>query len=268
MQASKLALFAGSGELPLEFLRSARERGISVITFALKGITDRKVEELSDSVIWIKPFKLGAFLKELKRLSVEGIVFLGKVEHKSAFSLTGLDLKAVRFLLSLPNRKPETLIKGIFSEVESLGVRVLDPTPFLSHLLLPKGKVIGPKPDRKTKEDLEFGMKIARELATLDIGQTVVVKDKTVIAVEGVEGTDECIKRGALLADKGFVVCKGARRSQDMRIDVPTVGINTVKLIHSLGGKALAIDSNRTYLLNRREMEEFCRREGFSLLSY
>jgi len=267
MSESRLALFAGSGELPLEFLKSASRKGKRVVTFSLTGITSPKVEEISYKTFWIKPFKLGDFLKKLSSSNVEEIVFLGKVEHRVALSLTGLDLKAVKFLFSLKDRKPETIIKGIFSEVERLGIKVIDPIPYLSHLLVPAGTVIGEAPSKEFLNELSAGMEVTRTIASLDIGQTVVIKDGGVVAVEAVEGTDECIKRGAELAGKGFIVCKAARKSQDMRIDVPTVGLETVKLIKSLGGKALVIDSGKTYLLNRQEVENFCRENKFSLVS-
>jgi len=268
MQPSKrVALLAGGGELPIEFLKSAGERGINVTTFALEGITSPAVEELSSKTVWIKPFKLGRFLKELKGSGAEEIAFLGKIEHGAAFSLKGLDVKAVSFLLSLKDKRPETIIKGIFKEVEALGVRVIDPTPYLSHLLLPKGAVLGREPGEELLNHLKAGMEVAKRIATLDIGQTVVLKDGTVVAVEAVEGTDECIKRGAELSGKGFIVCKAARREQDMRVDVPTVGLGTVNLISSLGGRALAVEAEKTYLLNRREIEEVCRRKGFTVVA-
>jgi DUF1009 family protein len=269
MQESRpVALLAGSGELPLEFLKSAKRKGREVITFALKGITSPEVEELSARTVWIEPFKLGKFLKELSRSSAREIAFLGKLEHRNALSLKGLDLKAITFLMGLKDRKPESIIKGIFKEVESLGVKVIDPTPYLSHLLLPKGTVLGKRPSEALLQELTEGMEVAKKIASLDVGQTVVLKEGSVVAVEAVEGTDACIKRGASLAGEGFVVCKAARREQDMRVDVPTVGIETVKLIHSLGGKALAIEGEKTYLLNRSEVENFCRSRDFLLISF
>jgi DUF1009 family protein len=266
MSKGKLGLFAGWGELPLEFLKSARERGQQVVTFALEGITNPLVAQLSTETVWIKPFKLGKFLSSLKEKGVGEIAFLGKIEHKRALSLRGLDFKAVKFLFSLKDRKPETIIRGIFREVESLGIRVIDPTPYLSHLLLEEGEVIGRPVDEELLGELQYGMKVARTLATLDAGQTVVVKGGAVVALEGLEGTDKCIERGAELGGRGFVVCKGARANQDMRVDVPTVGLRTINLIYSLGGRALAIDSKKTYLLNREEVEKFCIEQNFSVV--
>jgi len=266
-ESRPLALFAGKGELPLEFLKSAKRKGRKVITFALKGITPLQVEELSARTVWIEPFKLGKFLKELEKSAVREIAFLGKLEHRNALSLKGLDLKAVTFLVGLKDRKPETIIRGVFEEVANLGIKVIDPTPYLAHLLLPKGKVFGKEPDEALLRELSAGMEVARKIASLDIGQTVVLKEGTVVAVEAVEGTDSCIERGASLAGKGFVVCKAARKEQDMRIDVPTVGLNTVKLIRRSGGRALAIEAEKTFLLNGDEIEEFCRREKFTLIA-
>ena len=262
----ELALLAGKGTLPIEFLNSARAKGKEVITFALKGITSPEVEFLSKKVIWIKPFKFNAFLFALKKEGIKEIAILGKVEHKAALNPFNLDFKALTFLLSLKNRMPETIIKGIISEIEKLGVKVIDPTPYLSHLLLPSGVVVG-TPNQHLLKEIEYGMKVAKTLATLDVGQTVVVNKGTVVALEGIEGTDECIKRGAELSGKGFVVCKAARANQDMRIDVPTVGLETVKLIGKLGGKALAFEAGKTYVLDLKEMVNFAKTKKITILA-
>ena len=262
----KVGLLAGKGELPLEFLKSARNRGIETITFALEGIANSEVEKYSNKVIWIKPFKLGKFLKVLKKEKISEIAILGKVEHKSAISLNGFDLKALTFLASLRDRKPETIIKGIISEIEKVGVKVIDPTEYLFHLLPEPGVIYGRLTDDLRKE-VEFGMKIAKEIASLDIGQTVVVKDKTVIAVEGIEGTNRCIERGAELAGRDFVVCKAARKNQDMRVDVPTVGSETVELIGRLKGKALVFEAKKTFLLNRTKVIEIAQNYGITVVA-
>ncbi|WP_163327810.1 LpxI family protein [Desulfurobacterium thermolithotrophum] len=262
----KVGLLAGKGELPLEFLKSAKEKDIRTITFSLEGITSPEVERYSDKVIWIKPFKLGKFLKTLKKEEIREIAILGKVEHKNAISLSGFDLKALTFIASLKDRKPETIIKGIISEIENIGVRVIEPTEYLLHLFQEPGIICGNLTD-KLKEEVEFGMKIAKEIASLDIGQTVVVKDRTVIAVEGIEGTDKCIERGAELAGEGFVVCKAARKNQDMRVDVPTIGAKTIELIGKLKGRALIFEANKTFLLNKEEVKKLSRKYGITVVA-
>ena len=268
MKEGRVGLLAGRGELPLEFLKEASNKGVSVITFALEGITSKEVESLSFQTYWIKPFKLGTFFKKLKESKVDKLFFLGKIEHSNALSLRMLDLKAATFLLKLPDRKPETIIKGIIKEVESIGIEVPSPVPYLSGLLLPKGSFLGRKLPKELLKDAQFGIDVAKKVASLDIGQTVVVKSGAVVAVEAIEGTDECIKRGAQLAGgQDFIVCKAGREKQDMRIDVPTVGLNTVKLIHSLGGRVLIVEAGKTFVLNKREIENFCKEKGFSLLA-
>jgi len=262
----KVGLLAGKGDLPLEFLKSAGNKGIETVTFALEGIANSEVEKYSSKVIWIKPFKLGKFLRALKKEEIREMAILGKVEHKSAIFLNGFDLKALTFLSSLKDRKPETIIKGIISEIEKLGVKVIDPVEYLFHLLPEPGIVYGKLTDELRKE-AEFGMKVAKEIASLDIGQTVVVKDKTVIAVEGIEGTNRCIERGAELAGRNFVVCKAARKNQDMRVDVPTVGSETVELIGRLKGKALIFEAGKTFLLNREKVVGIARNYGVTVFA-
>ncbi len=267
MQESRIGLLAGAGELPIEFLKSAKRKGVKVTTFAITGLTDKRVEELSEEVIWIKPIKLGKFLKELKKSGVREIAVLGKIEHKEALKLKNLDLTAIKLIAVLKDLKPESLIKGVFREIEKSGVKVISPELFLKHLLIPSGTVLGPQPDKETLKDMKFGMEIAKRIAEMDIGQTVVVKMGTVIAVEGVEGTDRCIERGAELSSGGFVVCKAARPHQDMRIDVPTVGEKTIKLVKELGGKGIAVEGNKTFVITPDRIGELCRRQKLPLIA-
>lgn len=267
MQEVRLGLLAGAGELPLEFLKSAKEKGIEVTTFGITGLTDKRVEELSKRVIWIKPIKLGKFLKELKKSGVREIAVLGKVEHREALKLRNLDITAFKLIATLKDLKPESLIRGVFKEIEKSGVKVISPETFLKHLLVPPGTLFGPQPDEETLKDMKFGMKVAKKIAELDIGQTVVVKRGTVVAVEGVEGTDRCVERGAELSSGGFVVCKAARPNQDMRVDVPTVGEKTIKLVKELGGKGIAVEGNRTFVVTPDKIGELCRRQRLPLLA-
>ncbi|OMH40926.1 LpxI family protein [Desulfurobacterium indicum] len=249
----KIGLLAGSGKLPLEFLKSASKQGYETVLFAIKGITDPGIYGSADRVYEIEPFKLGRFLSFVKKERPDKMAILGKVEHSEALSFKNLDFKAVTFLFSLKDKRAEAIIGGIIREIGKLGIEVVDPTPFLSHLLPAQGVLIG-KLTRDIEKDVEFGFRIAKEIATLDIGQTVVVKKGVVVAVEGIEGTDRCIERAAELAGKGFVVCKAARKNQDMRIDVPTIGVNTIEKIGSLGGKALCIEADKTFIIDKDEV--------------
>ncbi|WP_297444941.1 UDP-2,3-diacylglucosamine diphosphatase LpxI [Desulfurobacterium sp.] len=262
----KIGLLAGSGNLPLEFLKSTSQKGNETVLFAIRGITDNEVYSFADKVYEIEPFKLGKFLSFVKKERPDKMAILGKVEHSEALSLKNLDIKAVTFLFSLKDKRAEAIIGGIIKEIEKLDVEVIDPTPFLSHLLPERGILTG-KVNRDLEKDVEFGFRIAKEIASLDVGQTVVVKNGVVIAVEGIEGTDKCIERAAELAGKGFVVCKAARKGQDMRIDVPTIGVNTVEKIGSLGGRALCVEAGKTFILDRNELIRKARKFGVTVIA-
>ncbi len=261
-----IGLLAGSGKLPHEFLRSARGKGEDVIVFALESITDEDIERTSQTV-WIKPFKFGKFLKEVEKSGISKMAILGKIEHKNALSLKGLDIKAISVLSTLKDRRPETIIRRLILELKKIGVDVIDPTPYLSHLLCSRGVIAG-ELSEDVREEVEFGMRIAKEIASLDIGQTIVTKNKTVVAVEGVEGTNSCIERGARLAGKGFIVCKAARKNQDMRIDVPTIGPETVELIGKFKGKALVFESRKTFVISKEKLKKLARRYKVSVIAF
>ncbi len=261
-----VGLLAGSGKLPAEFLKSARSKGYQTVLFAIQGITDRDIYDLADKVYEIKPFKLGKFLSLLKKENLSKIAILGKVEHKEALSLKNLDFKAVTFMLKLKDKRAEGIIGGIIREIESVGVEVINPESFLYHLLPEKGVICG-KINSEIEKDIIFGFRIAKEIATLDVGQTVVVKNGIVIAVEGIEGTDKCIERAGNLTGGGFVVCKAARKNQDMRIDVPTVGINTLETIAKYKGKTLCIEAGKTYIPEMEKFKEVACKKGLTVIA-
>jgi len=262
----RIGLLAGSGKLPAEFLKSAKGKGYQTVLFAIQGITERDIYNLADKVHEIKPFKLGKFLSLLKKENLSKIAILGKVEHKEALSLKNLDFKAVTFMLKLKDKRAEGVIGGIIREIESVGVEVINPEPFLSHLLPEKGVICG-RITSDIEKDITFGFKIAKEIATLDVGQTVVVKSGIVIAVEGIEGTDKCIERAGNLTGGDFVVCKAARKNQDMRIDVPTVGITTLETIAKYKGKALCIEAKKTFIPEMDKFKKVAIEKGITVIA-
>ncbi len=247
-----LGLLAGSGKLPIEFLKEAKRRSISVTTFAISNVTDRNIERLSSQTIWIEPFKLGKFLKSMKKNKITHIAMLGKVEHRSIFSLKNLDFKAIRFLTKLKDKRAKPIIMAMIEEIEGEGVEVINPSDFLKNLLVSRGILCG-RFDEATLREAEFGFDLARRLASMEIGQTVVVKDNSVVAVEAMEGTDDCIERAGSIT-KDFVVCKAAREKQDLRVDIPTIGIKTINTISRNYGRALAIESNKTFIIDKNDL--------------
>ncbi|MEJ7621455.1 MAG: UDP-2,3-diacylglucosamine diphosphatase LpxI [Aquificaceae bacterium] len=256
----KLCLIAGSGELPRVFLKSAREKGVEVFVAGVKGITDLQADEY---------FPLGRIerlLKTLEKKGIKDIVMLGKFEHSLIFShLLTLDELAIRILRKAKDKKPQTLIKTLMEELEALGFEFPDPKPYLEELLAPAGKISSKEPSKEAMEDGLWGFPIARQIADLDVGQTIVVKDKAVVSVEAMEGTQKAIERAGELAGKGCRVIKVARRSQDFRIDVPTVGPKTIEAIKKIKGDTLFVESGKVYLLEKEKLIKLADKYGIAV---
>ncbi len=247
-----IGLIAGKGVLPEEFRKSAKKRGENVFTVGVRGITDHDVDEL------IPIGRVGRLIKVLKKKGVKRIVMLGKFEHRLLYSsLLSFDLKALSILRRSKDRRPASLVRAFIEALEEEGFEFIDPKPYLEDLLATEGSMNRRKPSEEAFEDGIFGFLIAKEIAELDIGQTVVVKDKAVVAVEAMEGTQETILRGGKLGGKGTRVIKVARKTQDFRIDVPTVGIETLEAIKEAGSDALFLEANKVYIV---EKEKFLRR--------
>lgn len=247
----KLCLVAGSGDLPKVFLKKAKEKGIEVFVVGVKGITDLPSDE------YIPLGKVGRLVKTLEKKGIKDMVLLGKFEHSLIFSnLLTFDELALRILKKSKDKKPQTIVKTLIEELESMGFEFPDPRPFLEDLLAPKGRISSFDPSQEAMEDGLWGFPIAKEIASLDIGQTIVVKDKAVVSVEAMEGTQKAIERAGELAGKGCRVIKTARKSQDFRIDVPTVGPKTLEVIRKIKGDALFLEAGKVYLLEREKMEK------------
>lgn len=247
----KIGLIAGSGQLPVEFAKSASERGESVYICAVKSSTDKDIEKFGKT-FWFSFGEAQKIIDTFRENDVSKLVMLGKIEHSSIlFHFYKLDRRAREFLSKIKDKRAKSILYGIIQELEGEGFEFIDPTPYLRNLVVEEGLIGNIKPDRQTMEDIHFGMHIAKEVAQLDIGQTVVVKDKVVVAVEGIEGTDRCIIRSKELCGGGSVVCKAARKNQDMRYDVPVIGLKTLESLKKAGVKAIGVEAGKTYLLEK-----------------
>lgn len=242
----KIALIAGSGKLPQEFRNSVIKKGEEVITIGIERITDFKTD-------YVLPLgKVGKLIKILEKEEAGSIVILGKFEHKLIYSdILKTDLTAINLLRKAKDRKPETLVRVFMDFLEEKGFRFIDPKPYLKHLLAEKGQMNRILPDKNTLEEGKWGFGIAKEIASMDIGQTIVIKNKAVVAVEAMEGTQETIKRAGKIAGKGTVVVKVARKKQDFRIDVPTVGEDTLKVMKEIGAKALFLEAGKVFIVDK-----------------
>ena len=256
-----IGLIAGSGKLPRVFKEEAEKRGEEVLTVGVKGITDMEVDEE------IPIGKVGALIKILKKRKVRHLVMLGKFEQRLLYShFLSLDMKAIRVLRRSKDRKPASLIKAFMSLLEEEGFEFIDPKPFLEGILASEGVMGRRRPTPEAMEDGIFGFLIAKEIADMDIGQTVVVKGKAVVAVEAMEGTQETIRRAGKIAGKGTRVIKVARRDQDFRVDVPTVGTETLQAMMEVGADALFLEAGKVYVLEKEKFLRMADRAGVSVV--
>jgi DUF1009 family protein len=249
-----LGLIAGHGEIPAVIAETARSKGYRVVLAALQSLAHESVEKYADESRWFNVGKVGAVIKYLKKNSVEGVLFAGKVP-KTVLYAGGIrpDLKALGMLVRLRDRNDDSILQAINREFEKAGFKVLDMKGFIPELFTTEGKLTRKAPSKKQWMDVEFGFTVAKEIGRLGIGQTVVVKDRAVMAVEAIEGTDEAIKRGGRLAEGGAVVVKVSRPGQDMRYDVPVVGSDTLKSMIHREASVLALEAGKSILLNRKK---------------
>lgn len=248
-----IGLIAGNGRLPLLFAHNARRLGYRVSAVALKGEADPSLERAVDRIHWVALGQLGRLIKAFKQDGVRQAVMIGGVKKTHLFSDIRPDLRSLALLRRVTLRKDDPLQRAIAAELEEEGIRIREPTFGLDGLLVEKGTLTRRGPTRREWGDIEFGWEMAKTVGSLDIGQCVVVKDRVVVAVEAVEGTDEAIRRGAALARGGAVVVKRFKLHQDPRFDLPAVGPQTIQTMVESGASALAVEAGKALLLDREE---------------
>lgn len=250
----KLGVIAGNGKFPLIFAEQAKREGISLVTIAHRGETSRDIEKVADGVTWVYVGELGKIIRTFHRAGVSEAVMVGGIKKARLFSNFRPDLRGAAFLARLRSREDDRLLRGVAEELEGEGIRILESTLFLSNLIPSEGLLTRSQPSPEAWEDIRFGFGAAKEVGRLGIGQTVVVKRRMVLAVEAIEGTDAAIRRGGDLAKGGFVVVKVSKPGQDLRFDVPAVGVETIRVLHELKGAALAVEAGKTILLDKEEL--------------
>jgi UDP-2,3-diacylglucosamine hydrolase len=244
-----LFLIAGNGSYPRLAALGAREAGVSrVVAAAFEGETDPVLSSYVDGMHWMRVGQLGRLLSAAKKSGATASMMAGQIAPGNLFDLRP-DFRALFLLAKLRERNAETLFGAVAGELEKAGVPLLPATTFLEKHLAGEGLVAGPEPKERLLDDIAFGHGIAKEVSRLDIGQTVVVKKGTVLAVEGFDGTDATIRRGGELGKGESVVVKVSKPSQDMRFDVPVIGIRTLETAANAGISAIAVEARRTLLL-------------------
>ena len=265
-----VGLLAGIGTLPGEFLDVAHLQGYRVICIAVIPGTDLELKEKADVYYEISAFKLNKIIKTLVKENVKEVTLLGKVTKEWLYKDHVMpDLRAIKLLNHLRKQsfKDDTITLAIVDELKKDGISVLDQTKYLKPLM-PGPQVFTKKqPTKDQWEDIKFGFDAAKTIGAMDLGQTVVVKDRAVMAVEAIEGTDACIKRGGLLAREGAVVVKTAKPGQDSRFDVPAIGLTTLKSMLESKCTVLAIEAHRTLFAEKEKVLELAEREGIVILA-
>ncbi|MBI4373219.1 MAG: LpxI family protein [Candidatus Omnitrophica bacterium] len=251
-------LITGNGLLPELTLREAKRAGHRVAVCAIQGETDPSIVRPADAIHWIRLGQLGKIIHFFKAEGVRQAVMVGKITKTNLFrGEVRPDLEMIKVLAKAKNHSDDSLLGGIANHLKSKGIEILDSTSFLTEDSLPKkGVLTDRKPSKTELADIEFGWRIAKEMGKLDIGQTVVVKNKAVLAVEAIEGTDEAIRRGGVLGSGDVVIVKVAKPNQDMRFDVPTVGLMTLDAMIRAKARVLVFEAGKTIVLDRTRLIE------------
>jgi DUF1009 family protein len=262
-----LGIIAGNGVYPRLLADSARKAGVKkIVAAAFTGETDPSLEHHVDLAEWMRVGQLSRLLKFFREQKIHHTIMAGQIAPKNLFDLRP-DWKALLMLARLKQRNAESIFTVIADELAKIDVQLLPATSFLEDFLAPAGLIAGPKLSRREEEDVDLGWKTAKEIARLDVGQTVMVKNGTVLAVEGFEGTNEAIKRGGALAREGAVMIKVSKPNQDMRFDVPVVGVETIRVASEAQVRVIALEAGKTLLLERDAIIELAERTKISIVA-
>lgn len=264
-----LGLLAGIGHLPVDVAQSAKKLGYKVLAIAVVADTDPELPENADVFYTINVGKAGKILQTLKRHDVKNVTMIGKVTKEVLYKNGAIipDLTTIRLLSSLPDRKDDTIMNAIVKLIEDAGMHVMDQTVLIQPLLPGPGVLTRRKPTEQEWKDMQFGFRVAKELGRMDIGQTVVVKNQAVMALEAIEGTDACILRGGFLGKGGVIVAKTAKPAQDNRFDMPSVGTTTLTSMIHAGATGIVIEAGRTLLVDRKRTLSMAEEKDITIVS-
>jgi UDP-2,3-diacylglucosamine hydrolase len=261
-----LGIIAGSGVYPLLLAQSARRAGVpKIVAAAFAGETDPTLERFVDDVQWMRVGQLGRLLNTFGGAGIRQAVMAGQIAPSNLFNVRP-DVKTLLLLARVKQRNAETLFGAIADELAAVGVELLPAFSFLEDHLATVGLIAGRAPNRREQADVEFGFRIAKEVSRLDIGQTVVVRGGTVVAVEAFEGTNGAIKRGGALAQKNAVAIKVSKPNQDMRFDVPVIGPQTISVAAEANVRVIAVEAGKTLLLDKQELADAAVRARISIV--
>ncbi len=263
----RYGLIAGNGKFPFLVAEGARRAGVSLAVAAIREETDPAIERVAERVTWVGIGQLGRMIRFFKREGVEKAIMAGQVKHVQIFSGALPDVRMLKMLLSLPRRNTDALIGGVAQELAREGIELIDSTYFIKDHLPSEGVLTRRAPDERERGDVEYGLEVAREIARLDLGQTIVVRARACVAIEAMEGTDATVRRAGQLAKGRLTVVKVAKPNQDMRFDVPVVGVPTVETMAEAGATCLCVTAGKTLIFDREEMLALANRRRIAIIA-
>jgi DUF1009 family protein len=266
--SNRYGLIAGNGRFPFLVLEAARSQGIEMVVAAIKEETSPEIEQQAKTVHWLSLGQLGKLIKTFKAEGVTQAIMAGQVKHKQIFSGILPDFKMMQLLASLATRNTDSLIGAVARVLEGEGIHLMDSIAFLGPLLPQPGVLTKRAPSKEEQASLDYGYKLARELGRLDVGQTVVVAESACVAVEAMEGTDAVIERAASLVNgRTLCVVKLAKPKQDLRFDVPVIGLSTVGVLKRAQVTAMAIEARKTLMIDREDLLKEAEAAGIAIVA-
>jgi hypothetical protein len=262
-----LGLIAGGGVFPLMVADAAREKGLRVVAVAHEGETDPLLAQKADELTWVRLGQLGHLIRVLRKAGVTKTVMAGTINKKKMFENVRPDLRGLTLMSKLAIFHDDDILRAVAGELQREGIHIVSPAEHLPELLAPPGNLTRKKPSKEEREDVAFGWTIAKEIGRLDIGQCVVVRKKTVLALEAIEGTNETILRGGKLAKEKAVVVKVSKPNQDLRFDLPSVGPETIQVMSRVKASVLAIEAGKTLIFDKPGTISYADRSSIVILS-
>lgn len=263
----KQGLIAGDGLLPVKMAQHAKENGFDIVAISLSGDNYKELKKYCSKVYCCSPGEPLKIESILKSENIKQLTFLGKVNKRILLKRPKFDAKAIEFLKKAIRLNDDKVMLMIIEELENIGIKVLDQTIFIKNLMIPSGILGKVQPTKEQNSDVKYGYEIAKEIGKLDVGQSVVIKDRMIMAVEAIEGTDKCIRRGCKLAKKGACIIKVAKPNQDKRFDIPAIGLKTLKTMKRYKAQLIAVEAGETIIVDQEKTIKYADKHGIVIMS-
>ncbi len=266
-ETDNIGIIAGGGQFPFIVADAARKRGLHVTAVAFEGEADKALSDNVDEIEWIKLGQLGRLIKAFRQRNINTALMAGSINKRKMFSNIKPDLKGLAFMSKFAIFHDDSILRALANELHEEGIDIVSSTIYLPELLAPEGCLTKRKPGKDEKRDIEIGWKVAKELGRLDIGQCVVIRNKTILALEAIDGTNATILRGGKIAGEKAVVVKVSKPDQDLRFDVPSVGLETIQSMIDVNARLLAVEAGKTLIFDIKKMVDLADRNKISIIS-